>query len=49
MGRYVRSALAQGREKWQAPLNAVMNFWVPQNVGEFLDEFWNCRLLISAA
>jgi len=28
--------LAQERGWWQAPVNAVMNLWVPQNAGNFL-------------
>jgi hypothetical protein len=28
--------LAQGRGQWRAPVNTVMNLWVPQDVGNFL-------------
>ena len=28
--------LAHDRDRCQAPLNAVMNLWVPQNAGDFL-------------
>jgi hypothetical protein len=30
-------ALAQGRDKWRALANAILNVWVQSNVGEFLD------------
>ena len=29
--------LAEDRSKWRAPANAVMNPWVSQKCGEFLD------------
>jgi len=28
--------LAQGRDRWQALVNTVMNLWVPYNAGNFL-------------
>jgi hypothetical protein len=29
----------QDRDKWIAPVNTVMNIWVPQNAGKFLTAF----------
>jgi hypothetical protein len=28
--------LARDRDRWWAPVNAVMNLWVPKNAGSFL-------------
>jgi hypothetical protein len=28
--------LAQDRNQWRAPVNMIMNLWVPLNVGKFL-------------
>jgi hypothetical protein len=28
--------LAEGRDRWQAFVNALMNLWVPSNAGNFL-------------
>jgi hypothetical protein len=30
--------LAMDRDRWHTPLNAGMNFWVPQNARNFLTE-----------
>jgi hypothetical protein len=30
--------LAKDRDQWQALVNTVMNYWVPQKVGTFLTE-----------
>jgi len=29
--------LAEDRDRWRALVSAVMNIWIPQNAGEFLD------------
>jgi hypothetical protein len=34
--------LAQDRDRWWALENAVMNLWVPQNVGNFLT---SCKMV----
>jgi hypothetical protein len=32
-----RSHLVQGTDQWRALVNTVMNIWVPQNIGKFLN------------
>jgi hypothetical protein len=29
--------LTQDRDQWRAPVITVMDFWIPQNVGEILE------------
>jgi hypothetical protein len=37
--------LAQNRDQWWALVNTVMNLWVPQKAGEFLDWLSDYKLL----
>jgi hypothetical protein len=29
--------MAQDRDRWRSLVNVVMNFWIPENAGEYLD------------
>jgi hypothetical protein len=42
------TGLAQDRDQWMAPINEVMDLWVPSKVGKFLSDCTTGDLSSSA-